>query len=253
MEAATESGVSPVYLSSLAKQEVGGGEYPTTAITGGEFVYNGQTFSSLYNFYNIGATSGADAVFKGLYWAAGQGGLTTYMRPWKTPKDAIVGGAIWISERYISKGQNTSYFKKWNVVYNHAIKNGLKPSKNYTHQYMQNIQAPSSEAYSTYKSYANLNLLDMGFTFYIPVYKNMPEQTKLPKKGSPNNYLKSITVNFDNKGTNVIEGFNGDDTSYEIHVDGTINEVKIDASKVNNNSTIKYFGKIEDFEKINKF
>lgn len=235
MEAATESGVSPVYLSSLAKQEVGGGEYPTTAITGGEFVYNGQTFSSLYNFYNIGATSGADAVFKGLYWAAGQGGLTTYMRPWKTPKDAIVGGAIWISERYISKGQNTSYFKKWNVVHNYLKDNELvlDPYENYTNQYMTNIMAPSSEARSTYMAYHNSGIIDTSFVFYIPVFNNMPEKTVLPTTGNPNNYLSSLKVNDIS-----VEGFDGAKVEYNFYVDYKTDKAKITGSTVNGNATV---------------
>ena len=46
--AASESNVSPVYLASLSKQEVGGHSYATTAVNGKAFTYNGKTYSGIY-------------------------------------------------------------------------------------------------------------------------------------------------------------------------------------------------------------
>ena len=71
--AASESNVSPVYLASLSKQEVGGRSYATTAVSGKAFTYNGNSYSGIYNPYNIGATSGTNPVYNGLYWATGSG------------------------------------------------------------------------------------------------------------------------------------------------------------------------------------
>ena len=68
---------------------------------------------------------------------------TSYNRPWTTPKKAIVGGAEFISKSYIAKGQHTSYLKKFNVN-----PNGYYSV--YNHQYMANLRAPASEAYTTY-------------------------------------------------------------------------------------------------------
>lgn len=98
---------------------------------------------------------------------------TSYNRPWTSPKKSIVGGASFIAENYISKGQHTSYLKKFNV----------NPDSYYTvynHQYMANLQAPWSEAYSSYTSYLDNGLLDLPLNFVIPVYENMPEFTRLP-------------------------------------------------------------------------
>lgn len=238
-----QAGVNPVYLAALSKQEIGGAT-ANTGITGAKFTYEGKTYSGLYNFYNIGATSGQGAVYRGLVFANGSatGEDKTFSRPWRDPATAILGGAQFISDKYIKTGQNTSYFKKWNVVYNYAKKQGLNPSANYSHQYMQNIQAPKSEAYSTYKSYNELGLLSSDFTFYIPVYDNMPDKTSLPKKGSPNNYLKSLTVTLDGKATNLPNSFNGNTNSYNISADSNIKSATINATTVNSKAKISGTG-----------
>lgn len=95
---------------------------------------------------------------------------TSYDRPWTSPKKAIVGGAKFISSGYISKGQNTSYLKKYNVNPNSFY-------SFYTHQYMANLRAPASEANSTYKSLYDNNLLGSSYNFYIPVYNDMPDRS----------------------------------------------------------------------------
>jgi len=97
----------------------------------------------------------------------------TYDRPWTSPAKAIVGGAKYISATYISRGQNTSYLKKFNVN-----PNGYYAM--YTHQYMANLRAPASEASKSYDAYLESNyLLTLPLEFTIPVYLNMPEYTSL--------------------------------------------------------------------------
>ena len=232
--AASESNVSPVYLASLSKQEVGGHSYATTAVSGNSFTYNGNTYSGIYNPYNIGATSGTNPVYNGLYWATGSGYQTTsYSRPWNSMDKAIRGGAKWIGENYINVGQNTIYFKKWDVVANVNSSSGT----NYTHQYQTNIQAPMSEANSVYKSYNDSNVLNSSFVFYVPVYNNMPASTSLPKTGNPNNYLKSLSIN----GTNV-SNFDGGNTNYNYYVSGSVSSVTISAMAVNSNASISGAG-----------
>lgn len=95
---------------------------------------------------------------------------TTYDRPWTTPKKAIVGGAKFISAGYISKGQHTSYLKKFNV-------NPASAYPQFTHQYMANLEAPTSEASTTYNSLSANSMLTYDYHFIIPVYLNMPEDT----------------------------------------------------------------------------
>ncbi len=180
LTAGKEAKVSPIYLSSLSNQEIRNGLTPGDAISG---KYNG-----MYNFYNIGATSGANPVINGLNFAAQKDDYS--LRPWDTPYKAIVGGAKWMARYYISIGQDTIYFKKWDVVANVNPNSG----KNYEHQYQTNVEAPKTEGVSTYKAKSTNNLLNLSYNFYIPVYNNMPKETKLPNKGNPNNYLKSLAL-----------------------------------------------------------
>lgn len=109
----------------------------------------------------------------------------TYDRPWTTPKKAIIGGAKYISATYISRGQSTSYLKKFNV-------NPEGYYAMYTHQYMANLRAPASEASKSYDAYQESGLANLALEFTIPVYNNMPEYTTL--KNSQNGNLIQTEV-----------------------------------------------------------
>ncbi len=173
LQAGIDSGINPVYLATLARQEIGSG---TAAISGAEFTYpventmyveeRGNTYSGYYNFFNIGAGTDVKPVYNALIYAKN--------RNWNTPLAALTAGANIIGEYYIKSGQNTSYFKKFNVI----------SSNPYTHQYMTNIQAPYSEASTSYSSYESVGLLaseaTTAFKFIIPIYNNMPASTSLP-------------------------------------------------------------------------
>lgn len=97
----------------------------------------------------------------------------SYLRPWNTPKKAILGGAKWIASGYIARGQYTSYLKKFNV-------NPNSLSEILNHQYMENIHAPSSEAKTSYNAYKNNGLLEVPLVFSIPVYLNMADKYDSP-------------------------------------------------------------------------
>ncbi|HAK58499.1 MAG TPA: hypothetical protein DCP06_05915 [Lachnospiraceae bacterium] len=159
MTAAVNSGVSPIHLASRSKQEV-----VTSATTvSGSVSGTHKQYPGIYNFYNIGATSGKDAAANGLKWASTG---DTYMRPWTDPYRSIVGGAMYIGSGYINKGQNTIYLEKFNVT----------ATDRYNHQYMTNVEAANSEALKIQKAYQNSGLLtDTPLVFSIPVYKNMPD------------------------------------------------------------------------------
>lgn len=238
VEAGRISGVNPIYLASLSKQEIGNGINPGTAING---VYNG-----MYNFYNIGATGGENPVYRGLDFASNKDDET--LRPWNTEYKAIVGGAKWIFNSYVYPGQDTSYFKKFNVVYNYLNSIGRTPTySNYSHQYMQNIAAPSSEAWITYKSYDNL--VDLSFTFYIPVYNNMPAKTSLPTgpMGWPNNYLKNISINGNN-----IADFDGSVETYNYNLDINNNSLTLSAESVSGSARVEGLGTFKISENTTK-
>ena len=233
INAGKESGVSPVYLAALSKQEVSNGPTPGTAISGS---YNG-----MYNFYNIGAYSGYNPAITGLEFAAFNDPNTR--RPWNSEYKAIVGGALWMADKYISVGQNTSHFKRFNVLYNYLIELGevKDPYVNFQHQWMTNVLAPASEAISSYKSYYNSGLIDSSFVFYIPVYENMPDSTSLPdKQGWPNNYLSNITINSD-----AIAGFDGDIEEYNYYLDRNTKSINIKANPVNESAKIEGLGEFK--------
>ncbi len=104
------------------------------------------------------------------------GVLSSYGRPWTSPKKAILGGASFIANDYIAAGQYTSYLKKFNVNPNGSY-------KVYQHQYMANLAAPYNEAKSSYNSYKENGLLSLALHFTIPVYDNMPSYTAHPVTG----------------------------------------------------------------------
>ena len=109
----------------------------------------------------------------------------TYDRPWTSPALAIVGGAKYIANAYISKGQNTSYLKKFNVN-----PNGYYSM--YTHQYMANLRAPASEASRSFTAYQESGLSALALEFTIPVFNNMPEYTTL--NNAQNSNMRQLEV-----------------------------------------------------------
>lgn len=96
-----------------------------------------------------------------------------YDRPWTSPKKAIVGGAKFIANSYISRGQFTSYLKKFNV-------NPDGDYDMYNHLYMSNIMAPSSEARTSYDAYKKNGLFDLPLVFNIPTYRYMEDEYNRP-------------------------------------------------------------------------
>lgn len=154
IEAAKESGVSSIHLASRALQEMG--HEMSSAASGTVEGYEGY-----YNFYNIGATSGADNYLKGLEKAKKEG--------WNSIQKAITGGAKFISTNYVNNGKDTIYFQKFNV-------SSKRTTAAYTYEYMTNIMAPASESSSIYKTYSNSGKLNDSYTFRIPVYKSMTNE-----------------------------------------------------------------------------
>lgn len=147
-------GVSPYHIASRIKQEVGSSL--SSATNGKHSVYPG-----IYNFYNIGGFDSVtgNAVTNALKWASSG---STYGRPWNTVYKSIYGGAQYIGNNYILQKQNTLYTQKFNVTNTSAL---------YSHQYMTNVQAASSEASKVYDAYSGAGTLNNSITFCIPVYK----------------------------------------------------------------------------------
>lgn len=154
LDAGRRHGVNPYFLASKIRNEVGSGGATISGTVSG--------YEGLYNFYNIYAY-GASSIQQSLAWA---GSGTTYSRPWTTPVRSIDGGAEYIAAGYINRGQNTSYFQRFNVV--------SKPY--YSHQYMTALHGAAEEALNSYKALSP-DVLDAERTFVIPVYNNMPQSS----------------------------------------------------------------------------
>lgn len=223
-------GVSPYFLACRAKQELG--LEGSGSVSG---TYSG--YKGYYNYYNIGAndSAGGGAIANGLNFAKGGSTKeTTYGRPWNSPYKAILGGAQFLASTYISKGQSTVYFQKFNVVNKDSL---------YSHQYMTNVQAPRSEAISAYNSYDNLNVLNKEMAFLIPVYNNMPSSVcALPASaGNPNNYIKTCKITDQNDKTitsYLNKTFTYNTTSYTMTVPNNVNKVKFTLTPVSSYASI---------------
>lgn len=159
LQAGITYNVNPCYLAGKIIQEVGnsGNSGTSGSVSGTVSGYVGY-----YNYYNIGAyaSSTGSAVENGLKRAKQDG--------WDSPTKAITGGADFIADRYISKGQNTAYLQKFNV-------NPYATSPVFTHQYMSAVNDPAQSASSTYTGYVSRGTLNNVHKFLIPVFNNMSD------------------------------------------------------------------------------
>ena len=201
LQAGKEYNVNPVHLAARVLQEQGTSGSSTSVMS-----YNNQNY---YNYFNFNATgsSAAEIISNALNYAVKCG--------WNNPYLAIRGGASGISNGYISNGQDTIFYQKFNLV----------GGSRYSHQYMANIQAPYTESYETFKSYINASLVDTGFTFKIPVYSDMPKATVISTKSSNNNLSKLSVTNCD-----INPKFDSAITDYTCSVNDNVSKVDINAS-----------------------
>ena len=115
---------------------------------------------SYYNPFNINASgNGVSEIIKNALRRAKDKG-------WDTFEKGLRGGIEKIGTDYINEKQDTLYLQKFDV----ESKGGL-----YSHQYMQNIDAPRQEASILKSKMDKINgVLDNNVVLLIPVYNNMP-------------------------------------------------------------------------------
>ncbi len=163
--AAEKSNVNPYVLASTLIQEQG---------RDGSTLSKGSTYKdvTVYNFFNYGASgkNQADVINNGLKYAYEQG--------WTTPSKSIIDGAVRYGSGYINAGQDTYFYKNYNV---------LNPDELW-HQYAQNV-ADSLNSSKILKTAYSKNK-DIKLNFRIPVYNSMPDDVSpLPEKSNKlNNY-----------------------------------------------------------------
>ncbi len=163
LDAAKQANVNPYVLASTLLLEQGR-EGTSDLISGTTEKYPGY-----YNFFNYKA-SGDDVIGNGLAYAKEKG--------WDSRSKSIIGGAKLYSSGYIAIGQDTYYYKDFDV----------QDSTPYTHQYAQSIYDHRSSARLIREVY--MDKTNLALTFRIPVYKNMPvtPQTMPPENSTLNNY-----------------------------------------------------------------
>ena len=169
LEAAEESNMSPYSIVTKIIQEVG-----TNGSASVKGTYSG--YKGYYNFYNLGAYDTGNAIVNALKYAKDKG--------WDNQYDAIIDGAKQISNSYTNAGQNTAYFYKWDVVGTKILKSGssqtVSSSDMFWHQYMTNVQDPTSQSKTLYNTYARNGVLDKSLNFIIPIYEDMPSSVNMP-------------------------------------------------------------------------
>ncbi len=219
--ACEEYSMSPYALASMILTEQGRNG-SGKLISGKEAGYEGY-----YNFLSVQAYehSGNSAVKNGLEYAKQEG---KFSRPWDNRVDAIFGGAEFYTYEYVQRGQDTLYYKKFNVA---AAPFGM-------HQYMTNIIAAYQEGIETSKSYEYT--ADNELVFNIPVYKDMPETAVAypTETGNNNFYLSSLSVD----GYDISPSFNIYNNTYELVVDGSVSKVSVSADLWDSDAKISGLG-----------
>ena len=170
MEIGKNRNLSPYHLASRVRLEQGvDGTSPLISGT-----YPG--FEGYYNYFNIKASGTTDEEVwrSGLTYAKAQG--------WNTRFKSLNGGAGFLGNNYIGVGQDTGYLEKWDLI-----------DPLYTHQYMQNVMAPFTEAATTYNQYKSAGTLKNAFVFKIPVFDDAKDPDAIPPD-SVTKFTPSVTL-----------------------------------------------------------
>ena len=226
MDAAKKSGVSPYHLASRCRNEQGVNGAPQSLGTV-------KGYENYFNFFDIQAyaTSTMTAAEMGCKYAKTTN--PTDLLPWTNQYKSIVGGSIFLGTGYITKGQDTIYLQKFDMV---DGGNGL-----YYHQYMTCVFGQANEAISLKNAYSQ-DILNSAMEFKIPVYNNMPDKLcpKPTSSGDNNNYLKSLSVS----GTSVSPKFDKFTASYTAKVNAEVSSVTVNANPLGKSAKVSGKGKV---------
>lgn len=221
------SKVSPYHLAVRIIQEQG--RYGTgRSISGTVSGYEGY-----YNYFNNWASAGAtgDPVVNGLKVVSDKS-ITSYLRPWDSRMKSIMGGSIYLGEKYIARGQDTLYYQKYDLIGYYG----------YLHQYMTHVLAPRSESVNAAKAYSDSMKANTPLVFYIPVYKDMPAAvcTVPTKDGSPNNTLSGLSVS----NQTITPDFGKFVTNYDMIVEYEVSSININAVAADSKAKITGAGTV---------
>ena len=149
-----EKDVNPYYIATKIIQEQGkkgGSTFKMKTTEDGETVY-------YYNIFNIKATGSTRSaiISNALNWASKKG--------WNTIEKSLIGGIDFVANGYLSEGQDTMYFEKFDVIANSF----------YSHQYAQDVMYAQNQGERLRKILEGINATEYAYTFVIPLYENMP-------------------------------------------------------------------------------
>ncbi len=155
IQAGENANLDPYFIASRLIQEQG---------RNGTILSRGCEYNDMvvYNPFNINARGNSqdEIIQNAAQYAYDQG--------WDSLEKALIGGVEFLKEGYINVGQNTLYLQKFDVV--------NQDESLYTHQYMQNLLAPQSEANNMKEIYEASDTVDSALNFIVPLYENMPEE-----------------------------------------------------------------------------
>ena len=169
-----EKKVNPYYIAAKMIQEQGKKGGATWKIKDTE---NNKTIY-YYNIFNINAvgTTVSAIVNNSLIWAKEKG--------WNTIEKCLNGGIDFIANGYITGGQDTMYFEKFDVIGDSL----------YYHQYAQDVRYAQAQGEHIRKLLEGINATEYAYTFVIPLYENMPSKA-CPRPSATSNNTTSNSSN----------------------------------------------------------
>lgn len=149
-----EKNVNPYYIAGKIIQEQGTKGGATFKM---KYTEKDKT-TYYYNIFNINATGSNTSaiVSNALTWAKAKG--------WDTIEKCLIGGVDFIANGYITIGQDTMYFEKFDVI----------ADSYYTHQYAQDVMYAQNQGEKLRNILEGINATEYEYTFVIPLYENMP-------------------------------------------------------------------------------
>lgn len=192
MRAADQTGVSPYFIASTIIQEQGSGG--TSPLISGNY----PGYEGYYNFFNVGA-SGSNVVVNGLTRAKNEG--------WNSPEASIIGGAKFYAGNYFEAGQDTYYYKDFDV---HRRLGWL-------HQYAQSVYDACTKGRLMNKGNVYTENASQTLVFRIPVFPDLSDEeiVKPASCGAANNYFfKNIEV------SGLTPTFSMYTYNYDLHISG---------------------------------
>ncbi|MBQ6632768.1 MAG: SH3 domain-containing protein [Ruminococcus sp.] len=226
MEAAKKSGVSPYHLASRCLNEQGTNGAPQSLGTV-------PGYKGYFNFFDVMAyaTSTMDAQAMGAKYAS------TYdpslMLPWTNQYKSIMGGSIFVGSGYITKGQNTLYLQKFDMV---DGGNGY-----YYHQYMTCLTGQATEAVALKNAYSD-DIKAGAMEFLIPIYNNMPSSAcqKPDGSGSSDSSLKTLKL----IGATISPAFNKNTLNYTATLPAGTTQTEVYAISTVDAADVTGYGKV---------